>query len=225
VAFTKRIYPAYREVFVAETEGWLKSHQSWPLTSVITSLPDFSEVHPEGGYQNFKQWEVWFVRLVSQILDWIPPESYGIFFQSDVRLENRWIDKSYLLLEGAKQTQTELAWRKIICRLPPDSISAGRPTFSHMLCFYKGKAPKILRPGPDVISSSGPQTWSRGMGLKACQVACRFLVEESSSVHVFDPFCGEGMVLATANFWGLGAYGLDISPHRVARSRQAVIRD
>lgn len=219
----RRVYPAYREVIIAETEAWLSSHRCRPGTSVITSLPDYSEVHPQGGFKNFEQWSVWFVRLTAQILGWLPPESYGIFFQSDVRFDNRWVDKSYLLLEGAHKTKAQLVWRKVICRRPPGSISAGRPTYSHMLCFYTGKVPKILRPGPDVISDCGHKTWSRAMGSVACHVACRFLVEESASTLVFDPFCGEGSVLAAANDWGLGAYGLDISPNRVARSREAIV--
>lgn len=218
-----RAFPPFRKVMRAETAHWLNDHLPKPHTSLITSLPDFSEVHPEGGFKNFAEWEAWFVDMVAKLLSWLPPDSHAIFFQSDVRYEDRWVDKSYLLLKGAEQLKATLLWRKVICRHPPGTVSLGRPSFSHMLCFYTGRAPKIHRPGPDVLVSSGSKSWSRGMGDRAAHAACRFLAEESRTELIFNPFCGEGIVMAVANFWGFSAYGIDLSPKRCRKAETMIV--
>jgi hypothetical protein len=56
-------------------------------------------------------------------------------------------------------------------------------------------------------------------GVSACRVACRFLLEETTSRVVVDPFCGRGTVLAVANAMGLDALGVDISAKRCRAAR------
>jgi tRNA G10 N-methylase Trm11 len=65
--------------------------------------------------------------------------------------------------------------------------------------------------------------WSRAMGEEACRVACRFLVENTSTQWVVDPFCGKGSVLAMANAFGLDALGVDLSDKRCRAARRAVV--
>ena len=61
------------------------------------------------------------------------------------------------------------------------------------------------------------------MGEDACRVACRFLVENTSTRVVADPFCGKGSVLAMANSMGLDALGVDLSEKRCKAARRAVV--
>jgi len=61
--------------------------------------------------------------------------------------------------------------------------------------------------------------WSRAMGVDACRLACRFLVENTSTRVVVDPFCGKGTVLAVANETGLDAIGVELSAKRCSAAR------
>jgi hypothetical protein len=58
------------------------------------------------------------------------------------------------------------------------------------------------------------------MGADACRLACRFVLENTATRTVVDPFCGKGTVLAVANALGLCAVGVEISRKR-ARQAQA----
>ena len=61
------------------------------------------------------------------------------------------------------------------------------------------------------------------MGVLACRVACRYLLDETESRTVVDPFCGRGTVLAVANALGLDALGVDLSAKRCRRARALVL--
>jgi hypothetical protein len=74
-----------REVFQAEALGWLASREATPVTSVVTSLPDVSEVPALG----FEAWRAWFVEAARAVLRWVPASGVSIFFQSDIRRRKR----------------------------------------------------------------------------------------------------------------------------------------
>jgi tRNA G10 N-methylase Trm11 len=57
------------------------------------------------------------------------------------------------------------------------------------------------------------------MGVNACRVACRFLLDETSCRRVVDPFCGRGTVLAVANALGLDALGIELGGKRCRIAR------
>ncbi|HWA72435.1 MAG TPA: DNA methyltransferase [Polyangiaceae bacterium] len=61
------------------------------------------------------------------------------------------------------------------------------------------------------------------MGVSACQLACRFLIEETPTRRVVDPFCGHGTVLAVANAMGLDALGVDISVRQCRAAKKLVV--
>ena len=86
------------------------------------------------------------------------------------------------------------------------------------MCFVKGVAWSPVRPGPDVIQDQGHKPWPRAMGTSACDVACRFLRDETNTRIVVDPFCGLGTVLAVANRWGMEAVGVELSRQRSRRA-------
>jgi hypothetical protein len=203
-------FPPRRAVVHAEALAWLARHPAAAGTSVVTSLPDVSEVPRLG----FAGWKAWFVDAARQVLRWVPDDGVAIFFQSDIRHEGEWVDKGFLVQTAAAAEGTPKLWHKIVCRRPPGAIGQGRPTFSHMLCFAKTPKPLITRPGPDVLADAGHMPWNRAMGENACRVACRFLRDETATRLIVDPFCGEGTILAVANALGFDAMGVDLSLKR-----------
>lgn len=211
--------PPLRRVIQAEALGWLAANPADPGASVVTSMPDVSEL--EG--HDLAAWRAWFEGAARAILRWVPEAGVAIFFQSDVRHDGAWIDKGYLVQRAAEDVGARLVWHKVVCRHPPGTISLGRPTWSHMLCFARAPRSSGRHPGPDVIADAGAMTWSRAMGLAACRVACRFLCEETATTVVVDPFCGRGSVLAVANDMGLDAIGVELSPKRCRAARSLVV--
>jgi hypothetical protein len=163
------------------------------------------------------QWKRWFHETVMTIVRWIPADGMAIFFQSDIRVDGRWIDKGYLVMRAAEAAGADLVWHKIICRKPPGTISQGRPTYAHLICLSSPSAegpPPYLRPGPDVLGDGGFKSWPRAMGDGACDLACRYLADETPTRLIIDPFCGEGSILAAANAMGFETIGIDLSPRR-----------
>jgi hypothetical protein len=208
-----------RQVIHGEALAWLAENPATPESSIVTSLPDVSEV-PERGFDG---WRLWFMECARRLLKWLPPEGAAIFFQSDVRRGGVWIDKSYLVLRAAEEEAVALLWHKIVCRKPPGTITHGRASYSHLLCFSRPREVAPKRPGPDVLADAGEMPWSRAMGVSACQLACRFLIEETATRRVVDPFCGHGTVLAVANAMGLDALGVDISVRQCRAARKLVV--
>ena len=61
------------------------------------------------------------------------------------------------------------------------------------------------------------------MGLDACRAACRFVLKQTATRTVVDPFCGHGTVLAAAEEAGLSAIGVELGPKRARRARTLAI--
>jgi hypothetical protein len=203
----------------ADALAWLASEPAPPGASVVTSLPDVSEM----GGMSFDAWRAWFVDAARRIVAWVPESGLAIFFQSDVRVRGRWIDKGYLVSRAAEEAGASVVWHKIVCRKPPGTVALGRPSYSHMICFGRDRSEvwrTALSPGPDVLADAGFMPWSRAMGLEACRVACAFLRAETETRVVVDPFCGRGSVLAVANAMGFDAIGVDLSAKRCRAARR-----
>ncbi len=205
-----------RRIVLADARIWLAENAPEVGASVITSLPDVSEVA-----LGFDEWRAWFIASARQVLAWIPPSSSAIFFQSDIRHGGAWIDKGYLVMRAAEDEGIPIAWHKIVCRHPPGTIAHGRASYSHMLCF--SRSPTAKKPGPDVLADAGKMTWTRAMGVNACRVACRYLRDNTETRVVVDPYCGHGTVLAVANEMGLDALGVDLSAKRCRAARALVV--
>jgi hypothetical protein len=206
---------ARRVVHHAEALAWMIDHPAIVGASVITSLPDVSEVPLD-----LERWQAWFVDAARAVLRWVPRAGVAIFYQSDIRSGGTWIDKGYLVMRAATEEGALLLWHKIVCRRPPGTIAHGRPSYSHMLCFTREPRDPPRRPGPDVLPEAGAAPWTRGMGVAACRVACRFLREETDTRLVVDPFCGRGTVLAVANEMGFAALGVELSAKRCRAARR-----
>jgi hypothetical protein len=205
-----------RQVYRAEALAWLAEHPADANAAIVTSLPDFSELRE----LEFEAWRTWFVLAATSALAWVKANGFAIFFQTDVRRRGTWIDKSFLLLCAAESAGARLLWHKVICRTPPDTLAHGRAGYSHLLCFTRSAEFASSSQSPDVIADAGFKPAENGMGVAACSLACRFLLEETGARSVVDPFCGRGTVLAVANGLGLDAIGVDRSARRCSEARK-----
>jgi hypothetical protein len=206
-----------REVVQAEALAWLAEHPPEPGDAVITSLPDVSEL-PELG-PGLDGWKAWFIDAAVRVMSWTPKELPSLFFQSDVRHHGVWLDKAFLVQLAAERVGATLAFHKIVCRHAPGTLTQGRASYSHLLAFTRGPTLAPKKPSADVLPDAGDMPWSRAMGTRACEAACRFLIDETQATRVVDPFCGKGTVLAVANALGLHALGVELSAKRCRAAR------
>ncbi|HET8939093.1 MAG TPA: DUF309 domain-containing protein [Polyangiales bacterium] len=208
------------QVFQADALAWLAANSAPQHTSAITSLPDQHEL-PQ---LSLPEWRTWFVDAARAVLRFLPHDGTAIFYQRDVRRDEVWIDKSQLLLGAAAAEGFELVWHKIVCRTAPGTAArAARPGYSHLLCMQREvRAPR--KPLPDVLTDAGPSVWPRGMGLRACQLACDHLRNETPTKCVIDPFCGRGSALAVAAALGFDVIGVELHVRRSRATRALLTR-
>lgn len=207
-----------RTVHCEDALGWLARAGTLPDDyAFVTSLPDSSEVKLD-----FEAWERWFVAAAGAVLRAAHEQSVAVFYQSDVKQEGRWVDKGFLVQLAAREAGARLLFHKIVCRAPAGTVTPGRPSYAHLMCFSRGA---VLSSEPsahfaDVLPSMGKMTWTRAMGLAACEATCAFLRAATSTRVVVDPFCGVGSMLAVANAYGFDAIGVELSAKRAARARE-----
>jgi len=168
-------------------------------------------------------WRVWFVDAARRVLDKTPDDGLAIFYQTDIKVARRWIDKAYLVQRAAEDTGHALLWHKIVCRHPAGTVTPGRPGYAHLLCFSRTVLPDLGRSTADVLPDLGTMTWSRAMGLDAARTAVRFIRTHAPGHTVVDPFCGVGTALAVANAEGLDAIGVELSPKRARKARNLTL--
>lgn len=186
---------------------------------VVTSLPDHSEL-PGLGVDG---WRRWFVDTAALACRAVADDAVVIFFQTDVKHDGRWIDKGHLVHSGADAAGSHLLWHKVACRVPPGTITFGRPAYAHLLCFSRGLRLPPGRSTADVLPRLGEMPWSRAMGADVCRAVARFLAEHTATRTVVDPFCGAGTMLAAANAAGLDAVGVELSRRRAAQARKLTL--
>jgi hypothetical protein len=179
-------------------------------------MPDISEF-PN---LSLKEWQQWFFETAKLILSSTPEENVTIFYQTDIKHQGAWIDKGYLCQKAADSLDHTLLWHKVICRTRPGTATFGRPAYSHILCFSKNlRLMDLSKSTPDVIPELGEKTWERGMGLSTGLMISKFILENTSSDTIINPFCGEGSMLATGNAMGLHTIGIERSPKRAEKAR------
>lgn len=220
--FMQNRIEAERIVECADAIEWLNSQTTCTDASIVASMPDISE------FSNYTlpQWKEWFVSTATLIMSKCPDTGVCIFYQSDIKYEGVWVDKGYLVQKAADSLGLELLWHKIVCRVPPGIATFGKPAYSHILCFSKSlKLTDMSKSTPDVIPDLGDKTWVRGMGLENCLMITKFIATQTTSKRIVHPFCGEGSILAAANFNGLDAYGIERSPKRAEKARTLSISE
>lgn len=207
-----------RTVHCTDALAWLKDQPVLSGCSVVTSLPDVSEVALP-----LPRWRSWFVEAAALVLSRVPDDGVALFYQTDIKPKGEWVDKGHLVQRAADDAAVPLLFHKIVCRKPPGSVTYGRPAYAHLLCFSRGLRLDYARSTPDVIADGGAATWSRGMGLESCRVACAYVRDSTPTRTVVDPFCGEGMVLAVANALGLSAIGVELARKRAQKARNLAV--
>lgn len=215
-----------RVVHQGDGVAWLAAHVNaehpasrlGPEHAIVTSLPDLSEVKLD-----FDAWRTWFIDAAALVCRALHDEGVAFFYQSDIELDGRWIDKSHLVQLGAERSGTPLFLHQIVCRAPAGTVTRKRPAYSHLLGFSKNHRLQG-RTAADVLPQLGEMTWSRAMGRAACDAVCTYLLDKTSTRVVVDPFCGLGTMLAVANQAGLDAIGVELSVKRAALAERLVLR-
>lgn len=206
-----------RVIHQGDALEWLALSPVLAGCSIITSMPDISEF-PK---MNLGEWKHWFTEAARRVLEKCPDNGVTFFYQTDIKRDGVWIDKSYLCQKAAEAAGTELITHKIVCRTLPRTVSFGRPGYTHLIGFSKSIRPEIKKAITDVLPTAGDSTWTRGMGLEACRLAVRFVSEHTDTRTIVDPFCGHGSVLAVANSMGFDAIGVELSRKR-AKTAQSL---
>lgn len=204
-----------RTVHCAEALQWLRSQALGPHESVFTSLPDSSEVRR----LTFDAWTQWFRDAAEAVVRATHPDAVAVFYQTDVKREGCWVDKSFLVQQGAHAAGARLLWHKIVCRAPAGTATGPRPGYAHLLAFSHNVRDVAERATADVLPQLGTMTWPRAIGLAAAEAAITWLRDRAGARCIVDPFCGMGTVLAVANRLGLDAIGVELAPSRAQRAR------
>jgi len=210
---------SYREVLETDALEWLGRQEKELLegSSFVASMPDISEF----GQLSLDEWKKWFIETARLIISKCPDDGVCVFYQSDIKYQGIWVDKAYLVSKAAEEVGSSLLWHKIVCRVPPNVATFGKPAYSHILCFSKNvRLNDMSKSTPDVIGDLGEKTWVRGMGLENCLMIAEFIKKQIHSKRIIHPFCGEGAMLSAANFVGLDALGIERSPKRADKARR-----
>ncbi|NDA64037.1 MAG: SAM-dependent methyltransferase, partial [Chitinophagia bacterium] len=184
-------------------------HQNSQNDSIVTSIPDMSEVGLK-----FDAYITFFRTAAKLCLEATKPTGYTIFLQTD-RKHNGWLDKSYLIQDEAHKLGVRLLWHKIALRTAVGKTDLYRPTYSHMLCF--SKTGSIGTPFPDVLER-GTVTYANGFGILAVKAVIEYLHKRGIR-RVTDPFVGSGTTLAIAELFGIDSIGVDIDPEQCKKAR------
>ncbi len=208
-----------REVHCADALRWLAERPVLAGCSVVTSLPDASEL--PGVSQ--AAWRDWFLGAAALVLSRTPPEGAALFYQTDVKRAGAWIDKGYLVSRAAEEQGASLLFHKIVCRKPAGAVTFGRAAYGHLLGFSRGLRLDASRATADVLPDGGELTWVRAIGLNACRMARTFIKEQTTTRTIVDPFCGVGTVLAVANQLGMHAVGVELNKKRARKARSLVL--
>ena len=203
-----------RIVHATDGVAWLKQAALTSEHAVVTSMPDSSEMRLE-----FDAWRAWFIETSALVCKVIADDAVAMFFQTDVKRDGRWIDKAFLVQQGAQQAGTHLLWHKIVSRAPAGTATRGRPSYAHLLCFSRKLQLDPKRATADVLPRLGEMVWPRGMGFAACEASAQFILDATTCRTIVDPFCGMGTMLAVANAYDLNAVGVELSPKRAEQAR------
>jgi hypothetical protein len=204
-----------RTVWCEDALPWLRRNAPLLGCSLITSLPDVSGLPAHG----LDEWRRWFIAAAELVLLATPDDGVSIFYQTDIKRDGTWVDKSYLCHRAAEQQGAALLWHKIVCRKPPGQENLGRPAYTHLLCYSRGVRDRAVPSYPDVLPATGEMTWSQAMGVEACRLACEYVLSHTAARTIVDPFCGWGSVLAVANRLGLAAIGVELARKRARKAR------
>ena len=193
---------------------WLRANPLPSNAGVVTSLPNFDEF----SRRDVDKWRAWFVDTAELVIRSTPDERACVFFQTDVKHDGAWIDKSFLVQLAAARVDVPLVWHKLALRAPLGANTFDRPGYAHLLCFSRTVRNRRQNATPDVLEHIGAQDWPRAMGAAVAGAAVRWLKEHAGAEVVVAPFCGTGVALDAAVAHGLTAIGIERNPGRAQRA-------
>ena len=98
-----------RQVEQGDGIAWLQRSELDATHAIVSSLPDRSGL-PDA---DLASWRAWFVDAAELICRQLADEAVAIFYQTDVRVDGRWIDKGYLVARGAEAAGAHCLWHKL----------------------------------------------------------------------------------------------------------------
>jgi hypothetical protein len=203
-------------VAVGDALDWLAQFSGHPATSLFCSLPDLAEL--SGSREN---WEAFFLGAGQACLRAVSPGGLALFYQTDKRLDGRWISKAHLLMKVAEETGHTLIFHKIICRKPPGTVVMGRPGFAHLLAFSRNLRLVGEFSTPDVMTDPGPAAWSHGLGEGVARRGIEEIQRLSPETRLLlAPFSGLGEILLAAAARGLPAVGVERNRKRAEKANR-----
>jgi len=203
-----------RQVHEGCALDWLRQHPLADDAAIVTSLPNFDEF----SNRDVGRWRTWFVDAAELVLRSTPRASASVFFQTDVKHDGVWIDKSFLVQLAAERAGIQLVWHKTALRAPIGTTTNLRPGYAHLLCFSHSHRHTVDNATPDVLDRIGPQDWPRAMGRDVADTAVRWLRDHTGARTIVAPFCGTGTALTAANQLDLDAIGIERNPSRAHRA-------
>lgn len=198
-----------KKIITEDAIAWLNEN-NFAECSMVASMPDFSEF-PQ---LSIDEWKKWFQSTAELIISKTSDEGVSIFYQSDIKHQGTWIDKSFLCQKAAESVGASLLWHKIICRVPAGKVTFGRPAYSHILCFSKALKLDSGNSSADVLVHVGEKKWERGMGVEACLMIAKFIKNQTSSKIVINPFCGLGSMVSVLEAFEIESIGIEKSSKR-----------
>ena len=204
-----------RTVHEADAIAWLEQNELPADSAIVTSLPNVDEFQSD----NLAKWREWFCNAAELVMQKTPQQSAAVFFQTDIKHDGVWIDKSFLLQQAAERTKCKLIWHKNVLRAPIGITTNTRPGYAHVLCFAPELRSNRDNATPDILPQLGEMAWPRAMGRDVANFAVKWLKDHACAKTIVAPFCGTGTALATANEQGLHAIGIERSTSRASKAR------
>ncbi|MFN8825693.1 MAG: SAM-dependent methyltransferase [Planctomycetota bacterium] len=208
--------PPTRTVHCADALQWLPANPLASGCSILTSLPDVVEFR----HRDAERWRPWFVAAAERVVRSTPKDGCAVFYQTDVKRDGAWVDKSFLVQQAVMAAGATLLWHKIVCRAPAGQATFARPGYAHLLGFAFDRRDAIEHATADVLPELGGMSWPRAMGRSALEFVVPWLRDHAGCTTIVDPFCGKGTALAAANHFGLHAVGVELNPGRAAAARE-----
>jgi hypothetical protein len=227
------VYRKARTVHCEDAVKWLQASSEPLQGSVFCGIPDIADVYgfipSDELAERARDYQRWFIDTLRSIFSRIQSGQCVIFSQTDGRVIDKdgtvvsWLDKAHLCSTQAESFDCQLLWHKIAIDSTA-SVSSHRPCYTHLLCFgkeFRYHTSQFLT--PDVIER-GTMTWDKATGLEACVLCIAFLRYVVNATCIINPFCGQGTILAVADYFGVPSVGIEIMAKRARKAQCKDVR-
>lgn len=183
---------------------WLKTQRDNSLSTIITSIPELSEVtdYIDDTPEDYKTFLHEIVLLLAQK---VRDDEFIIFIQTDRRKNGIWIDKAFEIQSIMKSCNIPLRFHKVT--INKEGIDLYRVGYSHILGFSKIRT--YNKRFPDVFRS-GLRLWPNATPLVPLISIMEFL-QKCKINHIIDPFAGYGTIGLVANIYGIHSWNIEIN--------------